>query len=82
MGCTNCKSKSGCDHRKGAMFAALDRTLADLYPTRMWGEDSPGDGLSAADVAALADELAGSLNAATFVRSGDDDEACDFIYVV
>ena len=38
--------------------------------------------MPAGDVAALADELAGELNAATFVRHGDDDEACDFIYVL
>ena len=64
------------------MFAALDRTLASLYPTRTWGEDAPGEGVSPDEVAALADELAVALDAATFVRPGDDDEACDFIYVL
>jgi hypothetical protein len=29
-GCTECSSKSGCDHRKGAMLASVDDTLARL----------------------------------------------------
>jgi hypothetical protein len=82
VGCTSCKSKTGCDHRKGDMFAALDVAMTSLYPTRTWGEDTPGEGISPAEVAALADELAVALDAATFVRPGDDDEACDFIYVL
>jgi hypothetical protein len=84
VGCTSCKSKSGCDHRKGDMFASIDRALERLYPTRTWGE--PADTLldvgDSGDVAALADELALELRAATFVRHGDDDEACDFVYVL
>jgi len=28
MGCTSCKSKTGCDHRKGAMMASVDQALA------------------------------------------------------
>lgn len=82
MGCTNCKGKAGCDHRKGDMFAALDRTLAELYPTRTWGEDGEAAGATFDEVAALADELSTELKAATFVRPGDDDEACDYIYVM
>jgi hypothetical protein len=83
-GCTNCKGKSGCDHRKGAMLADVDTALARLYPTRTWGEpdDADVDPVSVADLAALAEELAGELKAATFVRPGGDDEACDFIYVL
>ena len=34
MGCTSCKSKAGCDHRKGEMIASVDRALERLYPTR------------------------------------------------
>jgi hypothetical protein len=83
-GCTNCKGKSGCDHRKGAMMESVDRALEELYPTKTWGE--PDDAASAAmsreDLAALADELAGELGAATFVREGGDDEPCDYIYVL
>lgn len=84
MGCTSCKSKSGCDHRKGEMIASVDRTLAQLYPTRIWGEpdDRQIAGPAADEIAALADELAGELHAATFVRPGRDDEPCDYLYVL
>src|SRR6185369_5711193 len=84
MGCTNCKSKTGCDHRKGAMMASVDQALAQLYPTRTWGEpdDREVAGLLPDELAALADELASTLGAATFVRPGGDDEPCDFIYVL
>jgi hypothetical protein len=84
-GCTNCKSKTGCDHRKGAMLASVDDALAQLYPTRTWGEvDDSGvvDAMTADELAALADELATELRAATFVRAGGDDEPCDYIYVL
>ena len=84
MGCTNCKSKSGCDHRKGEMLASVDSALEQLYPTRTWGEpdDRAFAGLADDELAGLADELAGELNAATFVRPGGDDEPCDYIYVL
>jgi hypothetical protein len=84
MGCTNCKSKTGCDHRKGAMMASVDQALEQLYPTRTWGEpdDAEVAGPPPEDIAALADELAATLGAATFVRSGGDDEPCDYIYVL
>src|SRR5262249_18770911 len=84
MGCTSCKSKSGCDHRKGAMIESVDRTLAQLYPTRTWGEpdDRQVAGPAADELAALADELASELRAATFVQPGRDDEPCDYIYVL
>jgi hypothetical protein len=88
MGCTNCKSKTGCDHRKGEMLASVDQALAQLYPTRTWGEpddghgDGPLAGLARDELAALADELAGELRAATFVQPGGDDEPCDYIHVL
>src|SRR5687767_9015160 len=83
MGCTNCGGKVGCDHRKGAMMAEVDRALEQLYPTRTWGEPRDTDaGMSRGDLAALAEELAGELNTATFVREGSDDEPCDYIYVL
>ncbi|MGE5185816.1 MAG: hypothetical protein ACM31C_27340 [Acidobacteriota bacterium] len=83
-GCTNCKSKAGCDDRKGEMLASVDRALELLYPTRTWGEpdDAGAAGLPADELAALADELATELAAATFVRAGGDDEPCDYIYVL
>jgi hypothetical protein len=84
MGCTNCKSKTGCDHRKTAMMSSVDQTLEQLYPTRTWGEADDRDvaGLPPDELAGLADELAGTLGAATFVRTGGDDEPCDYIYVL
>jgi hypothetical protein len=83
-GCTNCKGKSGCDHRKGAMIESVDRALADLYPTRTWGEpdDAVASGMPREELDALADELAQELGAATFVREGGEDEPCDYIYVL
>jgi hypothetical protein len=82
-GCTNCGSKTGCDHRKGAMLASVDAALAELYPTRTWGEDVCGDAaMPSEELHALAEELAVELKAATFVRSGGDDEPCDYIYVL
>jgi hypothetical protein len=83
-GCTNCGSKVGCDHRKGAMLASVDAALAALYPTRTWGQadDALGDGLVGDELYGLADELASELAAATFVREGDDREPCDYIYVL
>lgn len=80
-GCTNCKGKAGCDDHKGEMLGEVDAALAKLYPTKTWGEVVDGDA-GFEDVEALADELATVLNAATFVRSGGDDEPCDYIYVL
>jgi hypothetical protein len=66
------------------MMASVDRVLEQLYPTRTWGEadDSHAAGMPRAELDALAEELAGELRAATFVREGGDDEPCDFIYVL
>ena len=87
MGCTNCRAKSGCDDRKGEMLGARDDLLARLYPTATWGElddGAIGDAVASLheDVAALADELAAELDAATFVCPGDEHEPCDRIYVL
>ncbi len=86
-GCTNCKGKTGCDHRKGAMMDSVERALAELYPSHTWGEaEEPRDpdhaGLAPDELAALAEELATELKAATFVRPGGDDEPCDYLYVL
>ncbi|MEO6771668.1 MAG: hypothetical protein ABI467_01435 [Kofleriaceae bacterium] len=86
-GCTNCKGKSGCDDRKGSMMQSVDDALDQLYPSHTWGEaEEPHDpdhaGMPPEELAALAEELAAELRAATFVRPGGDDEPCDFIYVL
>jgi hypothetical protein len=85
-GCDNCSAKSGCDDRKGAMFAAIDEVLARLYPTRRWGE--PDDlarfeaGVSAEDAQALAEELAYELDASVWYRPGEPEDYGDFLYVL
>jgi hypothetical protein len=85
-GCTNCGSKTGCDHRKGEMMGAVDAALAALYPSKTWGEPDERVAMSlradATDLDGLAEELAQELRAATFVRHGGDDEPCDYIYVL
>jgi hypothetical protein len=82
-GCTNCKGKSGCDHRKGEMLEAVADALDRLYPTRTWGERVDVSAAPRLDgLAALADELATELDAATFVVPGGPDATCDYIYVL
>ena len=81
-GCTNCKGKSGCDDRKGHMMASVDAALDRLYPTRTWGEVDDGGADAFEDLEALADELAQELRAATFVQRGDENEPCDYIWVL
>jgi hypothetical protein len=82
-GCTNCKSKSGCDHRKGEMLEAVDDALARLYPSRTWGSPtaSPVEGADG-ESEVLAEDLAAELDAAVFLRRGEADEACDFLYIL
>lgn len=83
-GCTSCKSKPGCDDRKGDMLSAIDATLGELYPSRTWGTPVvvPETASAATEAAALADELAAELDAAVFVRPGEGGESCDFLYVL
>lgn len=86
MSCTECGRKGGCDHRKGAMFAAIDDALARLYPTRRWGERDDGAAMDAGEVVALAGDVAAlaarRLEAQTLVRPGSDDEWCEYVYVL
>jgi hypothetical protein len=84
VGCTNCRGKSGCNHRKGDQALAVDAALAELYPSRRWEPPAAADAPDAllADAAGLADELADVLSAATFVRPPDADTPCAFIYVL
>lgn len=66
------------------MLESVDAALARLYPTQTWGEvdDMIGDALPRDEIAQLADELATELRAAAFVRTGGDDEPCDYIYIL
>jgi len=85
-GCTECKSKGGCDHRKGAMMSAIDDALARLYPGRRWAERDESaafrGGVTRAEGARLADTLASRLKALALFQPGADDEYCDFVYVL
>lgn len=85
-GCTNCKGKGACDDHKSTMMGSVEAAIEALYPTHVWGEIDDGaassDPFTPDDLAGLADELASELRAATFVRPGGDDEACDYIYVL
>ena len=68
------------------MFAALDETLARLYPTRCWSERDDGAafgwGIEAGEGEALARGLAGPLRVATTYVAGAPDETCDYVYVL
>jgi hypothetical protein len=85
-GCTNCRAKPGCDDRKGVMLDSVEQALERLYPSRVWGEPDDGArfgaGISEADGQALADELAVELDAVAVYRPGQEDEYCDYIYVL
>ena len=84
-GCTSCGNKGGCDHRKGAMFAAIDDALGRLYPSRRWDDrvDSDPGAASAAECAAeLGRRLATKLGTLALVRRGGPDECCDYVYVL
>jgi hypothetical protein len=85
-GCTECKNKGGCDHRKGAMMSAIDEALARLYPERRWSERDEAaafrGGVTRAEGARLAGLLAPRLKALTLFRPGAEDEYCDYVYVL
>jgi hypothetical protein len=85
-GCTECKSKSGCDDRKGGMFAAVDQALERLYPTRCWSERDEvaafRAGISREQGERLAVALSLRLKVLALFRPGGDEECCDFIYLL
>jgi hypothetical protein len=85
-GCTNCAAKSGCDDHKSSMVDTVEQALARLYPSRSWGEPDDaarfGAGISEEDGQALADELAAELDAVALFRPGQEEEYCDYIYVL
>jgi hypothetical protein len=85
-GCTECGRKGGCDAHKGGMFAAVEATLARLYPTRRWAERDDeaafGAGVPPAEGAAIGRELAARLKAMALYRPGGPEEICDYVYVL
>ena len=86
MGCTECKSKGGCDDRKGTMYEQIERALSRLYPTRRWGEPDDrerlGQGVCDHESQTLAQTLARELRAQAVFVPGGDEEFCDYIYVL
>jgi hypothetical protein len=68
------------------MLDSVEQALERLYPSRCWGEPDDGvrfgGGLSDADGVALADELAMELDAVALFRPGQEEEYCDYIYVL
>src|SRR5687768_3505510 len=67
------------------MLGVVDEVLARVYPTRTWGE--PDDaaflgGVGPEDAAALAEELAAELGAATFHVPGGPEELCEYVWVL
>lgn len=65
------------------MMASVEDTLARLYPGRAWGAPAGRLDHAAADEgAALAEELASVLDAATVLVPGDDGARCDHLYVL
>lgn len=91
-GCSDCGRKGGCDHRKQAMFAAMEEAMARLYPTRRWGERDEAAAAETALASAYAIEaeagpglaafIAERLGTAAFFQPGSPDEWCDYIYVL
>lgn len=72
------------------MMASVDEVLARAYPSRTWGEVDDaaaigallGGGVTEEDGAALAEELASELQAATFYVPGAPEDLCDYVYVL
>ena len=68
------------------MLDTVEQALARLYPSRCWGEPDDGvrfgAGLDEAEGQALAEELAVELDAASLFRPGQEEEYCDYIYVL
>jgi hypothetical protein len=67
------------------MFAAMDATLARLYPTRRWGERDETAAFRAGVAGVgpmLADRLSRALEALSLFCPGTPDEYCDFVYVL
>jgi hypothetical protein len=94
-GCTDCGRKGGCDHRKGAMFAAIDQALAGLYPSRRFDQRQempegvlsgagaagvePDSGLAAAELASL---LTRKLSTLVVELPPAPEEYCRQLYVL
>jgi hypothetical protein len=85
-GCTECTNKGGCDHRKGAMMTAVAEALARLYPGQRWADRDEQAafraGVPRAQGARLAELLAPRLRTMAVFCPGDEQEYCDYVYVL
>lgn len=89
-GCGTCKSEcgreDGCGTRKAEQTVILDRLLAELYPSRRWGQPDEArcfrNGLGEAEVLRLGQQLADVLKAPVYFVPGGPDDFCDFLYVL
>lgn len=85
-GCTDCKSKGGCDSRKASQRELFADVIARVYPGRTWGQ--PDDearfdaGVGRREVKRVGRLVAAELRAPTFFRAGEDEDLCDFLYVL
>lgn len=85
-GCTDCSSKGGCDERKGVQRGLFDDVLGRVYPDRTWGRPDDearfGAGVGRRETQRLRRTIAEVLRAPTYFRAGNDDDLCDFVYVL
>lgn len=91
MACKDCGSgcfsgEGGCGPRKAEQGRVLESLVAELYPSRRWGDPTltalEQGGVGAAEVLSLAEQLATVLKAPAYVAAGGDDDLCHFIYVL
>lgn len=89
-GCGTCKSEcgreDGCGTRKAEQAVILDRLIAELYPSRRWGQPDAErcfrGGLSEPEVAQLGQQLAEILKAPVYLVPGGPEDQCCFLYVL
>ncbi|HEY0707768.1 MAG TPA: hypothetical protein VGG33_13275, partial [Polyangia bacterium] len=84
-GCTNCGKKSGCDHRKGAMFAAINEALERLYPSHRFEQRNEEADLFDSGVvstAHLAERLSERLGTLVLEVPPSAEEYCRHLYVL
>jgi hypothetical protein len=89
-GCGTCKSEcgreDGCGTRKAEQAVILDRLVAELYPSRRWGQPDAErcfrNGLCEAEVLRLGQQLSDVLKAPVYFVPGGPEDLCSFLYVL
>jgi hypothetical protein len=81
-----CKAAQGCSSRKQDQAELIGRAVERLYPTRRWSEIDDVARFRAGVPPAVAKQLsrvaAEVLQARTYFREGDEDDLCDYVYVL